>query len=364
MRKILKNFIITAMIVALLMPCVPVITINAETKEVLTEESLNIEKSEGITITLDGKEVTSIKPDEYSNPETKLTEYDVTMPEAGYMDDVFIKIPVKVTEPGYLAFEMNANNVNTMIKGYITNSEGKEAPNFFSIGSFIDSDYYNTSRGSTIFEPGIYNIVFNYVTYAKMKQTFNLNITFTKTEGITLGSGEKLLLPGLDASATFYKVDASKTGGILTVVYTGGTKKYDFGHTFGTITLCDSSKKAIDESKRLSDKGKTVWRLNKGIYYIRMNMQDALYTLEGTLVPYLNTPTIKSTKAKSTNITGTAPKGTTVVITVGKEQYKVKTSSSGKYTLKVKPLAKKAVIKVYAKNNKGQISKTKTVTVK
>ena len=104
---------------------------------------------------------------------------------------------------------------------------------------------------------------------------------------------------------------------------------------------------------------------------LKKNVAVKVYCKNGSLssetkavkVKVLKTPTLNKLKAKATKIKGTSVKNATVVVKVGKKTYKTTANSKGKYSVKVSKLKKKAVVKVYVKNDTG-ISKTKTVTVK
>ncbi|MDF2510332.1 MAG: hypothetical protein K0S04_198 [Herbinix sp.] len=75
------------------------------------------------------------------------------------------------------------------------------------------------------------------------------------------------------------------------------------------------------------------------------------------------TPTITAYKAGTTTISGACLKNTVVYVKVGSKTYTDKTTSSGKYSVKVPALKKGTKISVSLKVDNVQ-SKTKTVTVK
>lgn len=75
-------------------------------------------------------------------------------------------------------------------------------------------------------------------------------------------------------------------------------------------------------------------------------------------------PTITKINTKKKIVKGTAQKGTTVYVKIGKKTYKAKTNKKGVFTVKCKTLKKKTTIKVYVENTNGGKSKTVTKKVK
>lgn len=81
--------------------------------------------------------------------------------------------------------------------------------------------------------------------------------------------------------------------------------------------------------------------------------------------PKLKTPKLTKYKKKTKKITGTATKGATVKVKVGKKTYTVKANSKGKFTVKLKTkLKKKTKITVYATKKGYKKSSKKTYKVK
>lgn len=81
--------------------------------------------------------------------------------------------------------------------------------------------------------------------------------------------------------------------------------------------------------------------------------------------PKLKTPKLTKYKKKTKKITGTATKGATVKVKVGKKTYTVKANSKGKFTVKLKTkLKKKTKITVYATKKGYKNSSKKTYKVK
>ena len=84
-----------------------------------------------------------------------------------------------------------------------------------------------------------------------------------------------------------------------------------------------------------------------------------------SVVKTLSSPKLKSYKRNKKKITGTATKGCTVKVKVGKRTYTVKTNNKGKFTVKLKArLKKKQKITIYATMKRYKNSKSKTYKVK
>ncbi|MCR5702973.1 MAG: hypothetical protein K6G85_00005 [Eubacterium sp.] len=112
--------------------------------------------------------------------------------------------------------------------------------------------------------------------------------------------------------------------------------------------------------------------LNAGTYYLKISQKEnecavkvkANVTTQKT-VPTLATPKLKKFKKNTKKITGTATKGATVKVVVGKKPYTTKANGKGKFTVKLKSKLKKNVrIKVSAKLKGYKNSKTVTYRVK
>lgn len=124
--------------------------------------------------------------------------------------------------------------------------------------------------------------------------------------------------------------------------------------------------------------------LDAGTYYLRVTpLQDKwINTVEVTphitnvvtqvqkppvvnATPKLKAPKLTKYKKKTKKITGTATKGATIKVKVGKKTYTVKANSKGKFTVKLKTkLKKKTKITVYATKKGYKNSSKKTYKVK
>ncbi|MDE6432757.1 MAG: hypothetical protein K2L07_00835 [Lachnospiraceae bacterium] len=118
----------------------------------------------------------------------------------------------------------------------------------------------------------------------------------------------------------------------------------------------------------------SVKKLPKGNYYILVSTSDEVWdrmhvgtvTLNASYktVETLSVPKLKSYKAGSKKITGTAVKGAKVTVKVGKKTYTA-TAKKGKFTVKLKSKLKKGTtIKVKATKSGYKASKTVTYKVK
>jgi hypothetical protein len=76
------------------------------------------------------------------------------------------------------------------------------------------------------------------------------------------------------------------------------------------------------------------------------------------------TPELKSYKVNATSISGKADAGTMVFVKIGSKTQTVIARDDNTFTLKVAKLTKGNKIAVYAKDNAGNKSNTKTYTVK
>lgn len=119
--------------------------------------------------------------------------------------------------------------------------------------------------------------------------------------------------------------------------------------------------------------------LPTGTYYLKVSTVKDAYvsTVEVTpsiskvvtstvkTTPKLGTPKLSKYKKNTKVITGTAVKGATVKVKVGKKSYTVKANSKGKFTVKLKAKLKKNVkITIYATKKGYKKSSTKTYKVK
>ncbi len=366
MRKFISKLIMISALFTLitLIPTEAKAEDSTKSTTQLDNTDITIKKIGGATVKLNGVEVSQIIPNEYNFVGDPVTTYDVVLPVSSYLSPARIIIPVVVKEEGYLAVELNGSSINEHVYTGISRADGEDAPHFFSIGSFLDSDSYNVSRGATIFEPGVYYISAS-VYGSSMAQEFNISATFTKTANLKMVNNKNMLISGMDEKGIFMEVDSSKYGGKLTLTLDAINKDYGYNTSYLHIALCDSSKKQIVNNVCLQNTGdKATWTLGSGTYFLRMSNPDSLYSIKPEFKPFLKTPTIDKVAVNSTVITGTASKGTTVIVKVGAKKYTTTAAENGNYKIKVMKLTKNKVISVYIKNSNGLYSKTKTVVVK
>jgi len=366
MRKIKSKVIIILTLLTLVVFTSAVAKAENATESTapLEETDVTITKSVGATVKLNGVEVSKIIPNEYSFIGDTITSYDVVLPIAGYSEPAKVSIPVVVEEEGYLAFELNGTSINDMVYGEILCADGTEAPDFFCIGNFLKGDRYNTSRGASIYEPGVYYIVVS-VTGTDMAQEFNIGVTFTRTESLEMVNSKNMLISGMGEKGIFMQVDSSKYGGKLTLSLDNIEQEYGFDTSYFRVALCDSKKKQIGSEVRLNNTGDvTTWELGSGTYYIRMVNVDNMYSVKPVLKDYLKTPSINKVKINATEITGTATEGTTVIVKVGTKKYTTTATNEGNYSVNINKILKNSVITVYVKNSEGLYSKINKITVK
>lgn len=369
MKKAVKYLILFMLTLVVLTPLTGNLKAQADT---VSETDISIIKSEGVSVTLDGQEVSSIVPNAFDGKRTEFTKYKVLLPKVGYGSKSYVNIPVNVEERGYLAFEMNGININDMVYATISaNTDlsatgNKEVDGFFSIGNFLSSDYYERSRGSYLYEPGVYYVSF-YVSGSDMNQEFTFDLTFTTADNKVLKDGEFATGAGMSGTAVNYKVDVKKEG-IIKLDYIGCDKDYGFSNSYGNFTLLNSKKKPVGEKKTVSDKTTLTWEVKSGTYYIRANVKDAVYSLRKTWLAYLPAPTINKAVNRDMTVTGKALKGSKVLVNVkttfSKYNFTGKANSKGTYNVDVDELNKGDIVTVSLSNAKGQISKTKTIKVK
>lgn len=116
----------------------------------------------------------------------------------------------------------------------------------------------------------------------------------------------------------------------------------------------------------------SVDKLAKGNYYILVSTTDSARDKNGVCtltvnasyqnIEKLDAPKLKSYKAGAKKITGTAVKGSKVIVKVGKKSYKA-TAPKGKFTIKLKSALKKGTT-IKVKATKPGFRASKTVTYK
>lgn len=143
-----------------------------------------------------------------------------------------------------------------------------------------------------------------------------------------------------------------------------------------TVSLCNEAGGVITNTTLHSSNMGTlsVKNLAKGIYYILVTSKDGSSNQRGVCLVTANAsyqtmaklaaPKLKTYKAGTKKITGTAVKGAKVTVKVGKKSYTA-TAKNGKFTIKTKSALKKGnTIKVKATKSGYQASKTVSYKVK
>lgn len=116
-----------------------------------------------------------------------------------------------------------------------------------------------------------------------------------------------------------------------------------------------------------SDKSFTV--TENGVYTVQIKDSFGNYNMKTITISNIDnekptTPVLKSYKLNATSINGTADAGTMVYVKIGKTEKTVIARDDNTFTLKVSKLTKGTKITVYAKDNAGNKSNSKTFTVK
>ncbi|WP_310603113.1 Ig-like domain-containing protein [Anaerosporobacter sp.] len=350
----------------LLCVCMAVLLVGAlaiSTGAVAKAEELEITHStDRTTITLDGENVTSIVPEIYQSPKTKLTEYDVTLLGGKQAN---IRIPVQIDEPGYLFFEIYATNVSDMVTTRIKDSANQEIN--YCIGSFVDATGEEKQIAACISKPGTYYYEFSVTSSFSMNenlQEMTAKFGFVPAKDLNLLTGKTIVVPGMDKVAYYHKVKVEKDG-ILKIEMGNYKGRWNTIVSGGELLLCNSSKKVISRATIDGEKtDKITWNVTKGTYYICTTLHEGTYDFKGEFLAYLKTPTIKGATVNSTKITGVVAPNATVTVKVGSKSYKATADGKGNYKVTVKKLKKATEITVNSKNSKGQISKEKSVVVK
>lgn len=114
---------------------------------------------------------------------------------------------------------------------------------------------------------------------------------------------------------------------------------------------------------------KTFTVTKNGEYTIQVGDSLGNYSMKTIVIKNIDnekptTPVLKSYKVNATSISGTADAGTMVYVKIGTKTQTVIARDDNTFTLKVTKLAKGNKIAVYAKDNAGNKSNTKTYTVK
>jgi len=332
------------------------VVVKAEDEIVLPVENV-IEAYCG-SVSLNSQEVTTITPDSYEVPETEWTQYEGFLSGEGKYATSFVKIPVVVDQPGYIS--VFGEGVLGVVDVEILNQDNQKPDQFYQVGTYMRQGEKMTT-GIYVTEPGTYYVKFYKLTLGE-DQKFNFRIGFTTCDK-ALAMNQDILVPGLDGKNVYLQYEANQAG-LLKVTLNREGNNFGWSEFDGTMTLCNANKKVVAKEQKITAGNSVQWAVNKGTYFVKLNLKNNLSKIKGTFLPYLKTPTITSAKVGKKVVEGKATKATTVNVQIGKKVYKAKVKANGTYSVKVAKITKKAKIKVWLTNTKGQVSKSKTVIAK
>lgn len=313
------------------------------------------------SVTLNGQPVTTIVPDSYEVYENEWNEYEAVFQRESRAYSAFVRIPVKVEEPGYLTIYAESISTTANVEASIRDYDDHLLSSFYSIGAWTNSER-NLCRGAYIRQPGTYYVKL-FDSYSLEVQKIKFKLGFTKADK-KLPLNTDIMVPGMGGDNVYLEYKSTKPG-FLRVSFNGNEQlKMGWNISNGPVTLCDAYQNAIGNPVQ-NVVGKTIqWEVGKGTYYIKSNLNKGLCIVRATYMPFLKTPTITAPKAGQKIIKGKVDKKVTVNVQVGNVLYKTTSKSNGTYSVKVPKLKNKTKIKVWTTSNDGRYSKVRSVRVK
>lgn len=367
--------------VALMFATVLSLTVFAVPKTVKAEtfEPISVNKVEDINADFSGVGDTVNKHVNLPKNQDKFTEsqyYQFTLDSPSY---------IRIKEYAYLWW----GYLNGKIKFYVSNSTT------FAESPLISEATDNHSGGyRSLYEPGTY--------YLKVEMAFDGRASYVYDDTYYSFSvfAQPVVRTGMTDGASLATAIPLQSGKPSEGAITKQNKKQYFafkqtsdgafktdivvnvpeGWTFSDMeaVLYNKAGAQIKQSSLRSNWGNStsisVDSLAKGDYYIMVYTTDGYTNMRGVATVTVNAsyktakelaaPKLKSYKAGTQKITGTAVKGAKVTVKVGKKTYTA-TAKNGKFTIKLKSKLKKGTtIKVRAAKSGYTASKTVTYKVK